>query len=178
MVDGHGEGGAAVAEAFADDLYGDAGFQQDAGVGVAEVVEADASHIALLHQSAPRLREQVGVDRSSIGVREDELVVAATASAEVLLELMASPGLEHGDGAGVEVDGAAAAGGLHVGNARLVVDGLDLLVDDEPSAIEVDVAPGEAEHFTTAHAGVGGEVDGHVPVAVFDAGEELAELVG
>jgi hypothetical protein len=38
LVDGHGEGGAAVAEAFADDLHGYAGVQQDAGVGVAQVV--------------------------------------------------------------------------------------------------------------------------------------------
>jgi hypothetical protein len=38
LVAGHGEGGAAVAEAFADDLHGYAGVQQDAGVGVAQVV--------------------------------------------------------------------------------------------------------------------------------------------
>ena len=41
LVDGHGEGGAGVAEAFADDLHGDVGLEQDRGVGVAEVVEPD-----------------------------------------------------------------------------------------------------------------------------------------
>lgn len=38
LVHGHGEGGAAVAEAFADDLHVDAGLEQDRGMGVAEVV--------------------------------------------------------------------------------------------------------------------------------------------
>lgn len=32
LVDGHGEGWAAVAESFADDFHGDASFQQDRGV--------------------------------------------------------------------------------------------------------------------------------------------------
>ena len=42
LVDGHGERRAAVAEAFADDLHRDVRLQQDRGVGVAEIVEADA----------------------------------------------------------------------------------------------------------------------------------------
>ena len=46
LVHGHREGRAGVAEAFADDLHGDAGLQQDRGVGVAQVVEADASQLA------------------------------------------------------------------------------------------------------------------------------------
>ena len=91
---------------------------------------------------------------------------------------MASPGLEHGDGPRIEVDGASTAGGLHVGDARFVLDRLNLLFDDEAGVVEVDVAPGEPEHFAAAHAGVGGEVDRHVPLAVFDAREELAKLLG
>ena len=35
LVDGHGECWAAVAKAFADDLHGDVGLQEDGGVGVA-----------------------------------------------------------------------------------------------------------------------------------------------
>ena len=35
MVDGHGEGRAVVAEAFADDLHVDAGLKLDPGVGIA-----------------------------------------------------------------------------------------------------------------------------------------------
>jgi hypothetical protein len=34
LVDGHREGWAAVAEAFADDFHGDAGLQENRGVGV------------------------------------------------------------------------------------------------------------------------------------------------
>lgn len=41
LVDGHGEGGAAVTEALADDLHVNAGLEQDRGVGVAEVLEPD-----------------------------------------------------------------------------------------------------------------------------------------
>ena len=50
--------------------------------------------------------------------------------------------------------------------------------DDEAGGVEVDVAPRQAEHLAASHAGVGGEVDRHVPLAVLDAGEELAQLVG
>lgn len=40
-----------VTEAFADDLHGDAGLQQDGGVYVAEIVEADRPWLAFAHQS-------------------------------------------------------------------------------------------------------------------------------
>jgi len=59
-----------------------------------------------------------------------------------------------------------------------VLDRQDLLIDDEAGSVEVDVAPRKPEYLTASHARVCGEVDRHVPLAVLDAGEELAQLVG
>lgn len=42
LVGGHREPGGGVAEAFGDDLDGHAGFEEEGGVGVAEVVESYA----------------------------------------------------------------------------------------------------------------------------------------
>ena len=115
---------------------------------------------------------------SPSGAREHEAVVVSPAGAHPLLELLTAPRPQHGDGPRVEVDRAPAVRRLHVGDVRAVLDRQDLLVDDEAGGVEVDVAPRQAEHLAASHAGVGGEEDRHVPLAVLDAGEELAQLVG
>ena len=53
-VDVHREGDRGVTEAFRDDLGQDAGIEQPRGMGVAEVVEADAGDLGACHPSSSR----------------------------------------------------------------------------------------------------------------------------
>ncbi len=81
------------------------------------------------------------MDRPAVGRGEHEAVVVAPAGAHPLLELLPAPRPQHGDGPWVEVDRAPAVRRLHVGDVGAVLDRQDLLVDDEPGGVEVDVAP-------------------------------------
>ena len=74
------------------------------------------------------------MDRPAVGAREDEAVIVSPAGAQPLLELLAAPGPQYGDGAWVEVDGAPAVRRLHVGDVGAVLDRQDLLVDDSRAA--------------------------------------------
>ena len=46
-------------------------------MSVSQLVEADAALLAVAHQPLPRLREEVRVDRSAVGVGEHELVTGS-----------------------------------------------------------------------------------------------------
>lgn len=116
---GHRERQAVVTEALAHDLHGNAVLQQDRGVGVTEVVEADLGERVGGHQAFPALAEVVGVDRAAVEAGEDELVVTA-AGRQALLELAPAPRSQGRHGPGVEVD-RAARGSLLIGHARLEV---------------------------------------------------------
>ncbi len=151
LVDGHRERRAAVAQAFTDDLHRDVRLQEDRGVVVAEVVEADAPPAALAHQPLPRLREEVRVDRLAVRSREDKSVIVSSAGAQSLLELLSTPRPQHGDSPRVEVDRSPAVRRLHVGDVGAVLDRQDLLIDDEAGGVEVDVAPGNTEHLAPSH---------------------------
>jgi len=72
LVDGHREGGAAVAEALADDLHRYAGLEQDRGVGIAQVVQADPRQRRLGDVAVEELAEVVGVN--GLAVRESFFV--------------------------------------------------------------------------------------------------------
>ena len=107
LVDGHREGRAAVAEALADDLHRDAGLQQDRGVGVTQVVKADPREGRLGEVAVEGLAEEVGMGRTAVERSEDDAgVIGSVAESEPLLELCLPPGPHHGDGSGIEVDGA------------------------------------------------------------------------
>jgi DNA-binding transcriptional ArsR family regulator len=70
-----GEAGAGVAEALAD-LHGDVGLEQQGGVGVAQVVEADAGEAVLGDEAVDGPGDLLGVDRLAIGPGEHEALRA------------------------------------------------------------------------------------------------------
>ena len=69
LVGGHGESGGGVAESFGDDVDGDAGFEEQGGVGVAEVVEPDSWQPGAGDELLERVREAVGVGWGAVGSR-------------------------------------------------------------------------------------------------------------
>ena len=92
--------------------------------------------------------------------REHEVVVlVAGAEQEPLLGLLAPPGLERTDDVVVDVDGAPAVGGLHVGEPQLVVHDDRGLADVDQLGVGVDVAPPQARDLATSHPGVGGQAN-------------------
>ncbi len=108
-----GDGDAGVAEAFADDLGVHAGGENEAGAGVAQVVGGEGGYV----EAAQRLLEEsvdaFGVQGPAVFAGEDVAAVGVGGSpGEAFLELVASPGAQRGDGAVVDVDGAAAAAGF------------------------------------------------------------------
>lgn len=78
---------------------------------------------------------------------------------------------------GVEVDGAAAGGGLEVALDELVLHRQQLLADGEPCCVEVDVAPYPAGDLGSAHAGGRGQQVQRVQVVVRDGVQEGAQCV-
>jgi len=91
LVDGHGECGAALAEALADHLYGDAGLQQDRGVGVAQglcCVAVTAERPRSCRDVSHRDVSGVCVQRLSVpagGDRRGRALVPATVDSVLLL---------------------------------------------------------------------------------------------
>ena len=75
LVGGHGEGGCCVPEPFADDFDGDAGFEEQRGVRVAEVVEPDAGERGAADELLERVGEDVRMDRCPVVVAEHAVVV-------------------------------------------------------------------------------------------------------
>lgn len=112
LVDGHGERDAAVAQSLADHLGVDSLLQQDAGVGVAKVVETYAGHVELGDGAPERLADVVRVDGRAVGLGEHVAVVAASPGGHALFELVPAVAAQFRDGEGIEVDGSPARGGL------------------------------------------------------------------
>jgi len=73
LVGGHGEAGVGVAEAFGDDLDGDAG-GETGGVGVAQVVESDRGYVESGNLAGEELADCLGVQRPAVGVGEDRVL--------------------------------------------------------------------------------------------------------
>jgi hypothetical protein len=71
LVGGHREAGRGVSESFADDLDRHAGFEKQRGVGVSQVVEADARKTGSVHELLEPVREQLWMCRLSAGSGED-----------------------------------------------------------------------------------------------------------
>jgi len=68
LVGGHGEAVVGVTEAFGDDLDGDAGGDEQGGVGVAQVVEPDRRHAGAGDLSGEELADRFRVDWPALRV--------------------------------------------------------------------------------------------------------------
>lgn len=112
LVGGHGEGGGGVSEAFGDDLDGDAGFEEQGGVGVAEVVQSDAGKPGGADLALEGVGDQLRVNGSSVGLGEDVGVGVVGIEAGVFGDAVGLPVAQDLDGGGVEVDAAPGGAGL------------------------------------------------------------------
>ena len=174
-----GEADRGMAETFADDLDVDAGHQQVAGVGVAEVVEADHRDVGVGDEAAEGLADRAGLQRfAEVGGEDPVARRGGDAVAEVVLALAGSVPLQRGERRGVEVERAAAAAGLRHADELLALDDGHRLVDRQAAAGEVDVAPAQPDQLAASHAGERGEAEHRFVAVAGDEGEEAAELVG
>ena len=89
---------------------------------MAEVVEADAANTVLGDELVPHLGESIGMNRSTVRMREHEVVVIARAVAHLLFELHPPPRPEHPDCARIEVDRSPARRGLRRADLGFVPD--------------------------------------------------------
>ena len=105
MVGGHGEAGVGVAESFGDDLDRCAGGDEQAGVGMAQVVKADAWDVGAGQVPVKELADRFGVHCASGGVGEDRITEL---DGMVVALLQPTPAAEDCFGGWVEVDAAAA----------------------------------------------------------------------
>ena len=109
-LDGERRGG--VTEPFADDFDGDAGVDEQRGVGVSEVVKPDDRNVGAADESVEGLGELVGVDGPAVAVGEHPVGDAGADGERVRLRCHCCHAREHVDGGGVELDAAAGVGGL------------------------------------------------------------------
>lgn len=117
------------------------------------------------------------MDGRSVGFGEDVAAFVAAAGGHAVFELVAPMQPQLCDGVGVEVDGAAAGGGLKVALDELVLHRQQLLAYGEPCCFEVDVAPDQPGDLGSAHAGGRGQQVQRVQVVVGDGVEEGPQLV-
>lgn len=128
-------GDVGVAEALGHDLHRDAFLDEQAPVGVAQVVEAQGRYVRVRHDAPERLVEGVRVDGVAVAVGEHPAFLVVDADGGELGGLERPPSLEDGEGGVVEVD--VAAGGLGLA-ARLV----EVVADGDEAAVEGDALLG------------------------------------
>lgn len=117
------------------------------------------------------------MDGRSVGFGEDVAAFVAAAGGQAVFELAAPMQPQLCDGVGVEVDGAAAGGGLEVAFDELVLHRQQLLADGQACGVEVDVAPYQPGDLGSAHAGGRGQQVQRAQVVVGDGVQESAQLV-
>ena len=149
-----GEGFPGVSESFGHDFDGDAGFDEERPVGVAEAVEADDRDASSADDLFEDLGDGMGMDRFT-GRAGEHLVGGLHTDCSAFGGLECMPALEHVDGGGVEVDGSSGVGGLASGLAQFVADRHETPVDRESLMLDVEVVPSQAEEFASLHPGRG-----------------------
>ena len=90
-----------------DDLDGCAGGDEQAGVGVAQVVEADAWYVGAGQVPVEELADRFGVDRVAGGVGEDRIIKLDWVA---VASLHPTPATENRLGGWIEVDAAVGCG--------------------------------------------------------------------
>ena len=109
MVGGHGEAGVGMTEAFAHDLDRNTGGDEQAGVGVAKVVESDPGETGAGEVPVEQLADRLGVHRPACGVREHRV---GEPDGRPSCAWRRAPGGEDRLGGRVEVDASSAGASL------------------------------------------------------------------
>lgn len=100
-----------MTETLGDDLDGDAGGEEQAGVGVAEVVESGTADPGCSDDVSEGVGEHVGVDAAAVRPGEDEARrLVAGPPCESFLSLGHLVSSEGVDGVGIKVDDSRLAG--------------------------------------------------------------------
>src|SRR5438552_2649856 len=136
-----GEPRSRVAESFADDLDRHAGLEQQRGVGVSQVMEAESWETGSAHEFLERVREQLWVGRLPVRSGEHVPVGIAAVELRVLMLMTLTPRVENLDGSRIEVDRSPDGAGLPARLMQLIADGHERAGDGEMRDVEVDVAP-------------------------------------
>src|SRR3954451_5563010 len=107
-------------------------------MGVSEIVQPDAGHVGSLYPAVEGVAEDIGMNRPSVWLREDEIVrLVSGGEVPSVCGLTIVMVAEHVGGSGIEVDDALAAVGLGVGTAQLVGDRDDRVPYCEATYAEV-----------------------------------------
>ena len=109
LVGGHGEAGVGVAEAFGDNLDRCAGGDEQTGVGMAQIVKANAGDVGAGQVPIEELADRFGVHRAPGSVREDRVTEV---DGMAVASLQPTPAAEDCFGGWVEVDAATAGARL------------------------------------------------------------------
>lgn len=142
-----------------------AGGDHQRGVGVAQVVEAEAGQLRAADGGAEdAVAEVVVVQDRALGRGEDEVELVRLAREQLAAE--------DADGGGRQVDAPPRGARLH----RHELSGVGAVLDDHGLRFEVEVAVAQGEQLALAQAGERGEHD-HVPVRRGGVGGELLDLV-
>src|SRR6184192_1021292 len=142
-----------------------AALDQERGVGVPEVVEADPTEARLLEQGQPDAMHEVqGVDRPVDPIREYPRREIAALNGSLGLEKRFPP-LERSRERGGEVHAARLAR-LRAPNQELAAAVADGPPDLDEVASEVEVGPLESEDLALAHPGPRGQGDQVQPLRV------------
>src|SRR5690606_30496096 len=127
---------------------------QQGGVGVAQVVEADAGQAVLGDEPVESTGDVLGVDRPAVTPGEHQplrVEHVATFGGGCLSSF--SVAAERVEGLAGDVDGPSCRAGLHVGELQVPADLRERPADGDGRAVEVDVVPAQRQHLTPPHAG-------------------------
>ena len=164
-----------VAESFGHDLDGDAGGDEQAGVGVAQVVKPNVRQAGTGDKSAEELTDRFRVQRFAASVGEHRV---ARSNAVSIVALAISPSFEDVFGGGVEVDAVSAAPCFDGHFQGSSCDDLSAASDGEAVGVALPVAPAEPGEFTATHPSKRREMQCRVEPQVGGTGQVAAELYG
>src|SRR5689334_18648620 len=120
-----------MTEPFADDLYRDALLDEEAAVGVAEVVESDGRDAGVVDDPPEGLVDGVRMDRVAVTVGEHPLLAVVDPDRFELCSLEGAPPCEHRKRGRIELD-------VPPRRLRLASRLLDLVANRDESSVEVE----------------------------------------
>ena len=137
------------------------GCDQVGDVRVPEIVEPDARQAATGDPAIEDLGDALRIERHSVDVCENEVVVFVGATEnEAVLSLSSALGPDNGRCGRVEVDRPPSTIRLRAGREdQLPVQGRELLSDVDPAPLEVDVGPPKTADLAAPHACYPGYAD-------------------
>ena len=148
-----------MAESLADDLDGDAGLDEQRGVGVAEVVEPNDGNVGSAGDAFEGLGDGVwmnGTPAASPTTQPQSLSPTAAASVDCHVRHARRRSIVVGS----RSMGRGALRVLPAGFPQFVADTHDPAVERDGPSLEVDVVPAQPEHLVASHAGGREEPEG------------------